>query len=135
MREIVILNIWIVPLNGLNKTTPYAGHPVGNSPELMPLDFSLFFDLNSSVDYPVTRKTHLGEEDGGKFSISTVTWGVKAYLRILKPPDDLEVGWPTLDYARISETKFIICEKSTASMELPFLESATETVEGNRDWK
>ena len=32
---------WLLPMNGLQDGTPYAGRPVGNSPELMPLDNSL----------------------------------------------------------------------------------------------
>ena len=32
---------WLLPMNGLQDGTPYAGRPVGNSPEFMPLDNSL----------------------------------------------------------------------------------------------
>ena len=29
---------WLLPMNGLQDWKPYAGRPVGNSPEFMPLD-------------------------------------------------------------------------------------------------
>ena len=32
---------WLLPMNGLQDRIPYAGHPVDNSPEFMPLDNSL----------------------------------------------------------------------------------------------
>ena len=36
---------WLLPKNGLQDGTPYAGRPVGNSPEFMPLDNSLNRDM------------------------------------------------------------------------------------------
>ena len=35
----------LLPMNGLQGGTPYAGRPVGNSPEFMPLDNSLNRDI------------------------------------------------------------------------------------------
>ena len=61
----------------------------------MPLDCSLFHDLNTSVNYHVMIAKQLLENDLRKFSISTVIRGVKAYLRVLAPPDDLTIGSPT----------------------------------------
>ena len=29
---------WLLPMNGFQDGTPYAGRPVGNIPEFMPLD-------------------------------------------------------------------------------------------------
>ena len=40
---------WSLPLNGLQDGTPYAGHPVGNSPEFMHLDNSLNRDILHSL--------------------------------------------------------------------------------------
>ena len=37
------------PLNGLQDGTPYAGRPVGNIPEFMPLDNSLNRDIFKSL--------------------------------------------------------------------------------------
>ena len=42
MDENGILKKWLLPVTNLNTKTPYFGHPVGNSPEMMPLDTSLF---------------------------------------------------------------------------------------------
>ena len=45
MRQNGYLHRWLLPLNGLQDGTPYAGRPVGNSPEFMPLDNSLNRDI------------------------------------------------------------------------------------------
>ena len=36
---------WLLPMNGLQDRTPYAGRPVGNSPEFMPLENILNRDI------------------------------------------------------------------------------------------
>ena len=41
MKQKGYLHHWLLPLNILQDGTPYAGRPVGNSPEFMPLDNSL----------------------------------------------------------------------------------------------
>ena len=43
------LHRWFLPLNGIQGGTPYAGRPVGNSPEFMPLDNSLNRDILYSL--------------------------------------------------------------------------------------
>ena len=95
MKDNNILHRWILPLNGLNSGTAYADHPVGNSPELMPLDCSLFSNLHLAVDEHVRATEHLEKEDQNKFSLVSVKHGVRAYLRILQPSDDPNVGVPT----------------------------------------
>ena len=40
---------WLLPTNGLHDRTPYAGRPVGNIPEFMPLDNSLNRDILHSL--------------------------------------------------------------------------------------
>ena len=45
MRQNGYLHKWLFPLNGLQDGTPYAGRPLGNSPEFMPLDNSLNRDI------------------------------------------------------------------------------------------
>ena len=45
MRHNGYLNIWLLPLNGIQDGTPYTNRPVGNSPEFMPLDNSLNRDI------------------------------------------------------------------------------------------
>ena len=49
MRKNGYLHRWLLPLNVLQDGTPYAGHPVGNSPELMHLDNSLNCDILHSL--------------------------------------------------------------------------------------
>ena len=36
---------WLLPMNGFQDGTPYAGRPVGNSPDFMPLDNILNRDI------------------------------------------------------------------------------------------
>ncbi len=40
---------WLLPLKDLNKETVYENPPIGNSPEMMPLDTSLLQDLQAGV--------------------------------------------------------------------------------------
>ena len=43
------LHKWLLPLNGLQDGTPYAGRPVGNIPKFMPLYKSLNCDILHSL--------------------------------------------------------------------------------------
>jgi len=43
------LDMWMLPTQGCNLGLPYADRPVGDSPEMMPLDYSLFEDLHAGV--------------------------------------------------------------------------------------
>ena len=45
----VHLHRWFLPLILLQNGNPYAGHPVGNSPEFVPLDNSLNHDILHSL--------------------------------------------------------------------------------------
>jgi len=45
MQEKDYLKQWVLPLFGLNTRTVYASHPMDDSPELMPLNCSLFQDV------------------------------------------------------------------------------------------
>ena len=45
MKNNGYLPISLIPLNGLQDGNPYAGRPVGNIPEFMPLDNSLNRDI------------------------------------------------------------------------------------------
>jgi predicted flap endonuclease-1-like 5' DNA nuclease len=64
-------DIWITPLHGLNDGTCYAGRPVGNSPELMPLDCSLLADLSHDLSRHVRITKALPSTNPLKFSRST----------------------------------------------------------------
>ena len=64
-------DIWITPVLDLNKDTAYEGRPVGNSPELQPLDCSLFSDLGHDLSRHVRMTKDLENDDPLKFSRST----------------------------------------------------------------
>ena len=49
MKEKNFFHSWLLPMNGLQDGTPYDGHPVGNSPDFMPLDNSLNRDILQSL--------------------------------------------------------------------------------------
>ena len=95
MKESDTFKRWILPLNELNKGMPYAGHPVGNSPELMPLDCSLFADLKHDVFHHCIVTNHLPENDPHKFSLLTVKRGVSTFLRLLAPTLERNTGSPS----------------------------------------
>ena len=41
MKDKNCFHCWLLPMNGFQDGTPYAGRPVGNSLDFMPLDNSL----------------------------------------------------------------------------------------------
>ena len=49
---------WLLPMNGLQDGTPYAGRPVGNSPEFMPLDNSHNREIVHSLSFHCVLKLH-----------------------------------------------------------------------------
>ena len=51
MKEKNLFYSWLLPMNGLQDRTPYAGPPVGNSPEFMPLDNSINRDILHSLRF------------------------------------------------------------------------------------
>ena len=58
-----IYDRWLKPLNGLNAKTTYQDRYVGNSPEFMPLDNSLNYDLQLSHRYHCIVTAHLPDSD------------------------------------------------------------------------
>ena len=86
MREKGYLDKWILPEENLNKGTRYAYSPVGNSPELMPLDCSLFEYLHKCVNRHVVYTLKLHKGDDKKFSLATIPKAVSAYTRIWNDP-------------------------------------------------
>ena len=48
-RQNGYLHIWFLPLNVMQDGTPYSVSPVGNSPEFIPLDKCLNFDILNSL--------------------------------------------------------------------------------------
>ena len=78
MRKNGYLHRWLLPLNWLHYGTSYAGHPVGNSPEFIPLDNSLNRDiLHSFLMHSVLSSNIVNAEETNKekrnmcFSYST----------------------------------------------------------------
>ena len=51
MKDNKFFHRWLLPMNGLQDRTPYAGRPVGNSPEFKPLDNSLNRDILHSLHF------------------------------------------------------------------------------------
>ena len=79
----------MLPL-GINKNTAFFGRPVGNSPELMPMDATLNKDVDDGVRYHVALTYNLAHDDPKKFSLSTPKRGSSAYLRVWEqcPPSN-----------------------------------------------
>ena len=51
MKDNNYLHCWLLPMNVFQDGTPYAGHPVGNTPKFMPLDNSLNRDILHSLRF------------------------------------------------------------------------------------
>ena len=68
--------------DGTDNLKAYRSAPVGNSPEIMPLDCSLNFVFHSSVAKHVvlTKKLEKGDEE--KFSTASPKEGLAAYKRL-----------------------------------------------------
>ena len=84
MKEEDILKYWILPEQGCNAGTAYYDHAVGNTPEVMPLDASLFNDLDEGVERHIICTSRLPQEDPRKFSLSTPSRASSAFCRIWK---------------------------------------------------
>ena len=51
MKDKNCFHCWLLPMNGLQDGTPYAGKPVGNSLGFMPLDNSLNREILYSLSF------------------------------------------------------------------------------------
>ena len=78
MKQKGYLHRWLLPLNGLQDGTPYAGLPVGNSPEFVTLDNSLnryilqSFRFHFVLSHPIIDGEDTTEEERKlRFSFST----------------------------------------------------------------
>ena len=74
----------------MNDGTTYAGRPVGNSPEMMPLDCSLNKDVDCCVDRHIFATKHLYDstkkvQDERIFSMATPKEITRAYKRVWNP--------------------------------------------------
>jgi hypothetical protein len=86
MKEQDIHKHWLLPELDLNKGTCYEGRPVGNSPELMPLDASLNKDVDDAVHRHIVWTNRMAEDDPEKFSMETPKKGSFAYRRVWNCP-------------------------------------------------
>ena len=83
---------WVLPeqdyVHDLPQCKRFGSRPVGNRPEVMPLDQQLNKDVHDGVDRHVILTQHLDDDDVRKFSMKTPIQGLSAYLRIwdLHPP-------------------------------------------------
>ena len=100
MKEKNCFHCWLLPMNGLQDGTPYAGRPVGNIPEFMPLDNSLNRDILQSLRFHcVFRHFFLDgegtdkEERNMRFSFFTP----KEIARGLKRIWESKMGTPSLE--------------------------------------
>ena len=89
MEEKGYLKHWILPEQGLlskehdTGLTAYVGRPVGNSPELMPLDSCLNYDIWVAVLDCIQHTRKLEKDNLKKFSIATPKKGTDAFLRLV----------------------------------------------------
>ena len=75
---------WILPLHNINAGTVYAGRPVGNTPEIMPLDSNLNKDIHEAVKTHSTYTNILDQKDPKKLvsqqqstdKVLTVEYGI-----------------------------------------------------------
>ena len=83
-------DIWVLPENDLNAGTNYHGRPVGNTPELMPLDQSLNQDVHLCALRHVTYTRGLPRTDPRCFSIDTPKQAFRTYSRVWQewPPSN-----------------------------------------------
>ena len=78
MKEKNCFHCWLLPMNGLQDGTPYAGRLVGNSLKFIPLDNSLNRDILHSlrfhfvlIRFVLDREGTDEEESNMRFSFST----------------------------------------------------------------
>lgn len=77
---------WLLPKHGLNVGTTYDGRPVGNSPEMMPMDASLNKDVDDGVKQHIAYSYYLPDDDSHKFSMARPKMGLFAYRRVWNNP-------------------------------------------------
>lgn len=81
MKENNYYDRWLLPAE-INKGTRYYGRPVGNSPEMMPLDCTLNNDVDLEVQFHIAVTSSVCDADDRKFSLATPSRGTSAYLRV-----------------------------------------------------
>ena len=89
MKDKNCFHCWLLHMNGLQDGTPYAGLPVGNSPDFMPLDNSLNRDILHSLRFHCVLSRFVldgegtdEEESNMHFSFSTPKETARGLKRI-----------------------------------------------------
>ena len=95
MQQQGYLDMWILPINGYNDGTMYANRPVGDSPEMMPLDSSLFEYLHAGVHHHVSITSLLENDNLQKFSLAISKQISHCYTHLFKPAHGTDTGIPT----------------------------------------
>ena len=86
MRAKGYLKRWVLPEFDLNKEFKrFHGRPIGNSPELMPLDCSLFNDLDMAMCVHIAYTMTLDKKDPLKFTRATPRLRTESYLQDADP--------------------------------------------------
>ena len=85
MKEKDYFKRWILPLEGINDGTSYAGQPFGNSPEVMPLNFCLNEDIQDSLRHNQVVPTNLQRNDLLNFFLSNPNRIDSAVVRLFNP--------------------------------------------------
>lgn len=93
MKEKGYYSHWLLPILDLHKGTVYSGRPVGDSPEFMPLDTSLFQDLHMCALSHVLLTEHLDKHDERKFSFDMPcqpTAHPHTFVSRIQPPESVQ---------------------------------------------
>jgi hypothetical protein len=86
MKEENIYKHWFLPELDVNAGTCYQGRPIGNSPEMMPLDASLNKDVDDGVHSHIVFTNGLAPDNPQKFCMTTPVRGSFAYRRVWNSP-------------------------------------------------
>jgi len=107
------LKHWLLPKFDLNGDTRYAGRPIGNSPEMMPMDCHLNKDLDNAVRRHIAVTHSLPMSDQRKFSMATPLVGARSYKKVWNSPQTkdasgnlVEGGAPGEDRIKTDVLKF-----------------------------
>jgi hypothetical protein len=79
---------WLLPLKGLDKGTVYENLPISDSPEVMPLDTSLFKDLHAGVCRHAAQTVLLHLEDSFHATPKEVALAYLLLWDHTLPPDE-----------------------------------------------
>ena len=124
-------DVFLFPEDGLNAGIPgYQHRWVGNSPEFMPWDCSLFQDLEVSLRHHVVITSKLANDDPRKFSLRSPAQIDSAIHRLLDPQFTGEEGAPKASRIRGDIRKVLESYKQVVKAEGAFVKGI-----GNRTGK